>query len=288
MKPIFPPLLCIYERLGMPLARIPEGKLSTTPVRNRSKMPFALWLVTAVRASCLQVKEFISSELLAQLYALGESSALMDESLEQQQHREEVLSKHAALKEALAVIGTISTSTCTTPVPPPVDSSWIQPSRYRPACSAQGCSDACRRPKGSTWARHWVFSSPPSLRASKKSVTSGRRVARGHAPSVPGTATRTRPTATPSAGGPQEHTSKPKRAPPSVPRWLPDRTIRAWNLTCDLTLTSSLSLEHALTFMNAHHQTLRHRGTGAGGVVIWAGWGSAGKCVSHTLFPISI
>uniref|UniRef100_A0A3Q1FEE1 Interferon-induced GTP-binding protein Mx n=1 Tax=Acanthochromis polyacanthus TaxID=80966 RepID=A0A3Q1FEE1_9TELE len=76
------------------------------------------------------VKEFISSELLAQLYALGECSVLMDESPEQQQHRVEVLSKHAALKEALAVIGEISTSTCTTPLPPPVDSSWIQPSRY--------------------------------------------------------------------------------------------------------------------------------------------------------------
>lgn len=76
------------------------------------------------------MKEFISSELLAQLYALGECSGLMDESPEQRQHREEVLRKHAALKEALAVIGKISTSTCTTPTPPPVDSSWIQPSRY--------------------------------------------------------------------------------------------------------------------------------------------------------------
>ncbi|KAJ4943757.1 hypothetical protein JOQ06_006253 [Pogonophryne albipinna] len=37
------------------------------------------------------VKEFISSELLAQLYALGECSALMDESTEQQKYREEVL-----------------------------------------------------------------------------------------------------------------------------------------------------------------------------------------------------
>uniref|UniRef100_A0A8C2Z5Y5 Interferon-induced GTP-binding protein Mx n=1 Tax=Cyclopterus lumpus TaxID=8103 RepID=A0A8C2Z5Y5_CYCLU len=75
------------------------------------------------------VKEFISSELLAQLYALGERSALMDESPEQQRHREEVLRKHAALKEALAMIAKFSTSTCTTPLPPPVDSSWIRPSR---------------------------------------------------------------------------------------------------------------------------------------------------------------
>ncbi|KAK7889327.1 hypothetical protein WMY93_024887 [Mugilogobius chulae] len=63
------------------------------------------------------VKEFISSELLAQLYALGESSSLMDESPEEQQHREDVLRKHTALKEALSVIGEISTATCTTPCP---------------------------------------------------------------------------------------------------------------------------------------------------------------------------
>ncbi|XP_031167547.1 dynamin 3a isoform X1 [Sander lucioperca] len=123
------------------------------------------------------VKEFISSELLAQLYALGECSALMDESPEQQQHREEVLRKHAALKEALAVIAKFSTSTCTTPLPPPVDSSWIQPSS-------------------------------PTL--PRKSVTSGKPVVRGHAPSVPRVHAHT---PSPSTDGLQ-----PNRAPPSVPR----------------------------------------------------------------------
>ncbi|KAM6921756.1 dynamin 3a isoform 2-T2 [Xenentodon cancila] len=96
------------------------------------------------------VKEFIGYELLAQLYALGECSALMDESPEQQQHREEVLHKHTALKEALTVIGEIFTSTCATCLPPPVDSLWIQPS------------------------------SPP-----KNTVTVGKPVDRSHAPPVP-------------------------------------------------------------------------------------------------------
>ncbi|XP_070687858.1 dynamin 3a isoform X2 [Pempheris klunzingeri] len=131
------------------------------------------------------VKEFISSELLAQLYALGECSALMDESPEQRQHREEVLRKHAALKEALAVIGKISTSTCTTPLPPPVDSSWIQPS------------------------------SPTLL---KKSETSGRPVVRGHAPSVPRVPAHSGPTAASSTDGLQQLAGQPNRAPPSVPR----------------------------------------------------------------------
>ncbi|XP_038572341.1 dynamin 3a isoform X2 [Micropterus salmoides] len=131
------------------------------------------------------VKEFISSELLAQLYALGECSALMDESPEQQQHREEVLCKHTALKEALAVIGNISTSTCTTPLPPPVDSSWIQSS---------------------------------SLTPPKKSVTSGKAVFRGHAPCVPRSPTHTAPSASPSPDGLQQLAGQPNRAPPSVPR----------------------------------------------------------------------
>ncbi|XP_018525753.1 dynamin 3a isoform X3 [Lates calcarifer] len=139
------------------------------------------------------VKEFISSELLAQLYALGECSALMDESPEQQRHREEVLRKHAALKEALAVIGEISTSTCTTPLPPPVDSSWIQPSR---------------------------FSSPLSPTLPKNSLTGARPMIRGHAPPVPRVPTPTRPTAFQSADGLQQLTGQPSRGP-FVPRRQP-------------------------------------------------------------------
>ncbi|GAA6229380.1 dynamin-3 isoform X2 [Lates japonicus] len=133
------------------------------------------------------VKEFISSELLAQLYALGECSVLMDESPEQQRHREEVLRKHAALKEALAVIGEISTSTCTTPLPPPVDSSWIQPSS-------------------------------PTL--TKNSLTGARPMIRGHAPPVPRVPTPTGPTASQSADGLQQLSGQPNRGP-IVPRRQP-------------------------------------------------------------------
>ncbi|KAJ7986566.1 hypothetical protein DPEC_G00341200 [Dallia pectoralis] len=71
------------------------------------------------------VKEYVASDLLVQIYSLTEKSLLMDESPEQERRREEVLRTHSALKEALALIGDISTSTCSTPLPPPVDSSWL-------------------------------------------------------------------------------------------------------------------------------------------------------------------
>uniref|UniRef100_H2SZD0 Interferon-induced GTP-binding protein Mx n=1 Tax=Takifugu rubripes TaxID=31033 RepID=H2SZD0_TAKRU len=71
------------------------------------------------------VKEFINAELLAQLYSAGDQNSLMDESQEQAQRRDEVLRTHQALKEALAIIGDISTTTVTVPVPPPVDTSWV-------------------------------------------------------------------------------------------------------------------------------------------------------------------
>ncbi|KAI5090476.1 dynamin-3, partial [Silurus meridionalis] len=60
------------------------------------------------------VKEFIHSDLLAQLYSTGDHSALMCESPEQAVHREHVLRTHSALKEALFILSEISTSTLST------------------------------------------------------------------------------------------------------------------------------------------------------------------------------
>lgn len=49
----------------------------------------------------------------------------MEESAEQAQRRDEMLRMYHALKEALVLIGDISTTTVSTPLPPPVDDSWI-------------------------------------------------------------------------------------------------------------------------------------------------------------------
>uniref|UniRef100_H2U129 Dynamin-2 n=1 Tax=Takifugu rubripes TaxID=31033 RepID=H2U129_TAKRU len=80
-------------------------------------------------------KDFIHSELVAYLYVAGDQSSLMEESAEQAQRRDEMLRMYHALKEALVLIGDISTNTITTPLPPPVDDSWLakNPSRRPPA-----------------------------------------------------------------------------------------------------------------------------------------------------------
>lgn len=76
-----------------------------------------------------QAKDFIHSELLAYLYSSGDQNSLMEESADQAQRRDEMLRMYHALKEALSIIGDISTSTISVPVPPPVNDGWIQEAR---------------------------------------------------------------------------------------------------------------------------------------------------------------
>ncbi|CAL8278065.1 unnamed protein product [Merluccius merluccius] len=74
-------------------------------------------------------KDYINADLLAQLYSCGDQNSLMEESQEQAQHRDEMLRMYHALREALGIIGDISTTTITTAMPPPVDDSWLQVQR---------------------------------------------------------------------------------------------------------------------------------------------------------------
>uniref|UniRef100_A0A6Q2XUH1 dynamin GTPase n=1 Tax=Esox lucius TaxID=8010 RepID=A0A6Q2XUH1_ESOLU len=85
---------------------------------------------TIMHLMITNVKDFINAELLAQLYSAGDQGALMDESQEQVQRRDEVLRTHQSLKEALAIIGDISTSTISTPMPPPVNDWRSGSNRY--------------------------------------------------------------------------------------------------------------------------------------------------------------
>lgn len=75
-----------------------------------------------------QVKEFIGAELLAHLYSSCDQATMMEESAEETIRREELLRMYHATKEALQIIGDVSVSTVSTPVPPPVDNEWLEPS----------------------------------------------------------------------------------------------------------------------------------------------------------------
>jgi len=52
---------------------------------------------------------------------------MMEESAEEAQRREEILRMYHATKDALNIIGDVTTTTISTPVPPPVDDEWIKP-----------------------------------------------------------------------------------------------------------------------------------------------------------------
>ncbi len=54
---------------------------------------------------------------------------MMEESADQAQRRDEMLRMYHAIKEALSIIGDLSTSTVSTPVPPPVNNTWIPETR---------------------------------------------------------------------------------------------------------------------------------------------------------------
>uniref|UniRef100_A0A3P9PND4 Interferon-induced GTP-binding protein Mx n=1 Tax=Poecilia reticulata TaxID=8081 RepID=A0A3P9PND4_POERE len=151
-------------------------------------------------------KEFINAELLAQLYSCGDQNTLMEESQEQAQHRDEMLRMYHALREALSIIGDISTTTVSTSMPPPVDDSWLQVQRggsggRSPATSPTPNRRAPPGPPG------------PPARPGSRGPPPGPPPAGG--PPVP-----SRPGASPDphGGPPPTVPSRPNRAPPSVPR----------------------------------------------------------------------
>ncbi|XP_029565251.1 dynamin-1 isoform X5 [Salmo trutta] len=146
-------------------------------------------------------KEFINAELLANLYHSGDQNSLMEESQEQAHHRDEMLRMYHALKEALSIIGDISTTTVTTAMPPPVDDSWLRPG---------GNNSGGRSPAASPTPNRRAPPGPP-----------GRPVSRGSAPGLPpGPPVPSRPGASPDpfGGPPPSVPFRPNRAPPGVPR----------------------------------------------------------------------
>ncbi|XP_073717323.1 dynamin-1a isoform X2 [Misgurnus anguillicaudatus] len=163
-------------------------------------------------------KEFINAELLAQLYSCGDQNTLMEESAEQAQRRDEMLRMYFALKEALNIIGDISTTTVTTALPPPVDDSWLQVQRT----GSGGRSPA---------------TSPTPQRRAPPPGPPGRPGSRGSAPGPPaagGPPVPSRPD--PFGGAPPQVPSRPNRAPPSVPSRRPPASPTRPNRPTDSSL----------------------------------------------------
>merc|ERR1711970_743653 len=76
------------------------------------------------------VKQFINGELLANLYATGDTQNMMEESADEALKREEMLRMYHACKEALKIIGDVSTATIGTAAPPPVKNDWMPTPSY--------------------------------------------------------------------------------------------------------------------------------------------------------------
>uniref|UniRef100_A0A665WEN4 Interferon-induced GTP-binding protein Mx n=1 Tax=Echeneis naucrates TaxID=173247 RepID=A0A665WEN4_ECHNA len=143
-------------------------------------------------------KDFIHSELLAYLYSAGDQGSLMEESAEQAQRRDEMLRMYHALKEALVIIGDISTTTISTPVPPPVDDTWI----------AKEPSPPASRPASAT-------AVPPSRPPAVRGPTPGPPAPLNASPAfgVPPVPSRPVPLVP----------SRPARVPPALPPGIPSR-----------------------------------------------------------------
>merc|ERR1719373_879643 len=82
------------------------------------------------------VKNFINSELLANLYATGDTQSMMEESADEAIKREEMLRQYHACKNALKIIGDVSMATVSTPAPPPIKSDWMPSSSLPPPSSS--------------------------------------------------------------------------------------------------------------------------------------------------------
>ncbi|XP_061905853.1 dynamin-3 isoform X3 [Entelurus aequoreus] len=156
-------------------------------------------------------KDFIHSELLAYLYSSGDQNSLMEESADQAQRRDEMLRMYHALKEALHIIGDISTTTIATPVPPPVNNTWIQDASPNPQ----------RRPPPAAAA---APSRPPAVRGSTPGPPMNPSPAFGTPPLNPSPAFGAPPI--PSRPGPPASAFNNFQDPFSAPPLIPSRPAR--------------------------------------------------------------
>ncbi|XP_060619461.2 dynamin-2 isoform X1 [Anolis sagrei] len=164
-------------------------------------------------------KDFIHSELLAYLYSSADQNSLMEESADQAQRRDDMLRMYHALKEALHIIGDISTSTVSTPVPPPVDDTWLQAAGSGHSPTPQRRPASTVLPPGRPPAVRGPMPGPPLLPVLSSGPSS---FVAPPIPSRPGPQSAFVANNDPFAAPPQIP-SRPARVPPGVPPGVPSR-----------------------------------------------------------------
>ncbi|XP_058022766.1 dynamin-2 isoform X10 [Ahaetulla prasina] len=164
-------------------------------------------------------KDFIHSELLAYLYSSADQNSLMEESADQAQRRDDMLRMYHALKEALNIIGDITTSTVSTPVPPPVDDTWLQAGSGGHSPTSQRRPPSTVLPPGRPPAVRGPMPGPPLIPVPAAGSSSFV------APPIP-----SRPvpqsafiTNNETFSAPPQIPSRPARIPPGIPPGVPSR-----------------------------------------------------------------
>ncbi|XP_015265931.1 PREDICTED: dynamin-2 [Gekko japonicus] len=165
-------------------------------------------------------KDFIHSELLAYLYSSADQNSLMEESADQAQRRDDMLRMYHALKEALHIIGDISTSTVSTPVPPPVDDTWLQSSSSGHSPTPQRRPTSTVLPPGRPPAVRGPMPGPPLIPV--PAAASSSNFVAPPIPSRPGPQSAFTANNDPFSAPPQIP-SRPARVPPGIPPGVPSR-----------------------------------------------------------------
>ncbi|GAA6102576.1 dynamin-2, partial [Tachysurus ichikawai] len=204
------------ERQVETIRNLVESYISIVNKSIRDLMP-----KTIMHIMINSAKEFIHSELLAFLYSSVDQSVLMEECADQAQHRDEVLRMYHALKEALSIISDISTTTISTPLPPPVDDTWISTDTSPPA-----------------QIKHPSSAPPPGRPPAVRGPTPGPPPGSAPPPMAPPIPSRPGPSPVnayglaslePSSAPPPQIPSRPARVPPSIPPGIPRRPPAAPN-----------------------------------------------------------
>ncbi|XP_060716767.1 dynamin-2 isoform X1 [Tachysurus vachellii] len=204
------------ERQVETIRNLVESYISIVNKSIRDLMP-----KTIMHIMINSAKEFIHSELLAFLYSSVDQSVLMEECADQAQHRDEVLRMYHALKEALSIISDISTTTISTPLPPPVDDTWISTDTSPPA-----------------QIKHPSSAPPPGRPPAVRGPTPGPPPGSAPPPMAPPIPSRPGPSPVnayglaslePISAPPPQIPSRPARVPPSIPPGIPRRPPAAPN-----------------------------------------------------------